>query len=1513
MRLTYKILRTLAVTVFALAVGLPVSLYVALSTPWVQNRIRDIGAEELGKYLGTEVNINHIAIMPFNRLALEGVTVADDYGKPALEVKDIESRFELFHFLRTGNIVIDYVSLQSPKLTLYKRTDNAPLNIARIIAKVAKRDTTKYPTRFKLAVNTVELTEGSASYDILSAMRKTSGFDAKHLHVTDITAYATLPQVSNDAVDVDLHHLSLCLNNAFRIDEIKTEVGFYKGRVSVSDVTVDLPRTHLDVKLFDLPVDFKGLGVTKPLGVILSDNTVCPADFEYFVPALKDFTRVYDLSAVINGCLSDFTVGRLMLSPHSDNDMFLNLKSKGSYVDKTLNLDELKIDIRSSAGETARLLAAVKLPADVASRISMLGDMEASADVSGVISTGRKALSGSVSVDSRLGNVAAEGSYELVSGRHEFDVHTELAGVDLGSLTGLADLGNLSANAMANGVYENGRYIGSANVDVSQLDYKNIVFDNLRANLNVESDGTVKGDVNFDNREVGAIDLALNGVYDGVLKQADVTGTITALAMSRLTGWEKYADYKLWARLNSHLQLNDKIPYGYVLCDNLKFISDNADDRSLTVRSIALQAKHDVDEDVITLSSDFINGSAHGQFNWRNLKPEFYRIAAGVLPDFINSQSALRNPDHEVNDFTYNFTIAKAENISDFFNLPVKIIYPVTVDGVFCFAERRLSAKVDAPWLQSGEKIIEATALNTEIADAKASATFHSQFPTKKGDMDMTINLSGVENRVNTAIDWMIKRDKPINGNLSFSTLLGRDLNKNLTANLHVNPGDITFGEDMWHIGDAEIRYVKNLLDVRNFTMTAPTQSLAINGLCTDAPNTHLDVDINNLNLISIFETLDINNALIGGRATGRISAGNIFDKVPHVWSEGLSVKDISYNYCVLGDALVKTAFDAVKNSFYIDADITGNHGDKSHIYGDIYTVGERLDINFDANHVEIGFMKPFMQAFAADLSGTASGCARLYGTFKDIDLEGDLYAENLGIKLDFTNTWYYATDSVHIRPGRILLEDITIRDVYGNRAKLNGFVQHTYFHSPVFEFKITDADKLLCYDVTAKKSPDWYGRIFGTGSAAVTGKPGVVDISVDMFTNENSTFTFVLSDLEEADDYTFITFRDVTPVSVEDSVVFTSKIPAEVLEYRERMRAAREQKDVPTAYNMDIKIEITPSAKLIVVMDPIGGDAIKANGNGNFRMTYASVGNDLRMYGTYTIERGSYNFTLQDIIVKDFTIREGSSITFTGDPYSARLDIDATYTVNANLSDLDESFLQDKDLNRTNVPVYAVLKATGDMRQPDIAFDLEFPTLSSDIYRKVRSIVSTDDMMNRQILYLLALNRFYTPEYMQTTKGNELFSVASSTISSQLSSILGKFSDNWSIAPNLRSDRGDFTDLEVDVALSSSLLNNRLRLNGNFGYRDKSLNTNQFIGDFDIEYILNRRGSWRLKAYNRYNDQNYYLRTATTTQGVGIVFKRDFDHMLDFMRKRNKVMNDSIPAPTLRPDTITIPKLQTQ
>lgn len=380
-----------------------------------------------------------------------------------------------------------------------------------------------------------------------------------------------------------------------------------------------------------------------------------------------------------------------------------------------------------------------------------------------------------------------------------------------------------------------------------------------------------------------------------------------------------------------------------------------------------------------------------------------------------------------------------------------------------------------------------------------------------------------------------------------------------------------------------------------------------------------------------------------------------------------------------------------------------------------------------------------------------------------------------------------------------------------------------------------------------------------------------------------------------QAGEYTFVKFRDRNQIQLTDTL---SLSPVERI--KNLLKSQIPGDDSPTDFNIDISVDANPNVEVTLVMDPIAGDRIRAWGAGNMRMTYASRNDDMQLFGTYTLDRGTYNFTLQEIIVKDFTIDPGSSISFHGNPYAAQLNITAAYQTTANLSDLDVSFNTDKDLARTSVPVRALLKITGDMRQPELTFDLEFPTLSSDIDRKVRSIVNTNDMLSRQVIYLLALNRFYTPEYANsgTNHGSSEFaSLASTTLSSRLSSILGAISDKWTIAPSVRSDNGDFSDMEVDLALSSHLLNNRLLINGNLGYRDKTLNPTSFVGDFDVEYLLNKSGTIRLKAYNRFNDQIFSARSALTTQGVGVVWKLDFDNLDSWIKRLRRKLTKTKPV----------------
>jgi len=285
-------------------------------------------------------------------------------------------------------------------------------------------------------------------------------------------------------------------------------------------------------------------------------------------------------------------------------------------------------------------------------------------------------------------------------------------------------------------------------------------------------------------------------------------------------------------------------------------------------------------------------------------------------------------------------------------------------------------------------------------------------------------------------------------------------------------------------------------------------------------------------------------------------------------------------------------------------------------------------------------------------------------------------------------------------------------------------------------------------------------------------------------------------------------------------------------------------------------------------------------------------------LYGTYNILQGSYNFTFQRLMERRFTIQDGSSVQFRGDPFQANLDITALYRVVANLNDLDRNLAEIS--GQSTVPVNCLLYLTGPLRRPNINLDIELPNADPEIQRQVKSLMATEDMINRQIVYLLILSKFYTPSYAVTDQRTSDFAaLASATLSTQLSKILSRIDDRWQIGTSIRTSDAEFNNTEIELILSSRLLNDRVLFNGNFGYRDNIYTNDAFIGDIDIEILLNRMGTWRVKAYNHYNEKYYYVKNSTQTQGLGIVYKRDFDNLRELfgrpLQEQRPVRRDTI------------------
>jgi hypothetical protein len=263
------------------------------------------------------------------------------------------------------------------------------------------------------------------------------------------------------------------------------------------------------------------------------------------------------------------------------------------------------------------------------------------------------------------------------------------------------------------------------------------------------------------------------------------------------------------------------------------------------------------------------------------------------------------------------------------------------------------------------------------------------------------------------------------------------------------------------------------------------------------------------------------------------------------------------------------------------------------------------------------------------------------------------------------------------------------------------------------------------------------------------------------------------------------------------------------------------------------------------------------------------------------------------------FTIEDGSTVQFDGDPFKAILNATAVYKLTANLRDLDQALTE--STGQTTIPVNCILNLTGELRRPSVGLDIQFPAADPEVARQVKSIINTPDMINWQVAYLLLMSKFDSPKGANTPyETSDFAAVASATLSNQLTKIVSNIDSRWQLGTNIRYSDKQFTNTEVELLLSSRLMNDRLLINGNFGYRnDIYIGKEAMITDVDIEYLLNNAGTWRIKAYNHYNEKFYYTSKTSQTQGFGIIYKKDFDNLGDLLKNpiiRLKSDTDAIP-----------------
>ena len=701
---------------------------------------------------------------------------------------------------------------------------------------------------------------------------------------------------------------------------------------------------------------------------------------------------------------------------------------------------------------------------------------------------------------------------------------------------------------------------------------------------------------------------------------------------------------------------------------------------------------------------------------------------------------------------------------------------------------------------------------------------------------------------------------------------LYRNLADKPEAHVRVQPSHIILNNSTWNVEPSDIIYHDSYLLIDHFSLHHNQQHIIIDGIASKHENDSLTVDLNEVEVGYILDLVNFHSVEFSGKATGRAHASSLLGKFAA--NADLRVDDFKFERGHMGVLHAKANWNQELEQIDINAVADDGPDAKTLINGHVSPIHENIDLAIEAQGTAIAFMHNFTSSFLTSIDGHADGNARVAGPLDNINLTGQIIVTDGEATVTPLNTTYtLKNDTVVMIPDDIQLRHMALYDRDGHEAFLSGGIHHEHLTSLTFDLEV-EAENLLGYDFGDFGDSSFYGTVYASGNVDIHGRDNDVTINCNVTPQPGSVFVYNAASPDAISKQEFIEWESSTTASG----TITKTAPARASD---------------TDIYINFLINATPEATVRLLMDAATNDYITLYGDGTIRASFHNKG-AFNMFGTYTIDHGTYGITIQNIIKKNFTFNPGGTIIFGGDPYDAALNLQAVYTVNGvSLSDLNIG----NSFTNNTIRVNCLMNIGGQPNAPQVDFDLEMPTVNADEQQMVRSVINGQQEMNQQVLYLLGIGRFYNqgnnnsnserPD--QTSLAMQSF--LSGTLSTQINTLLSQFikNDNWSFGANISTGNEGWHNAEYEGIINGRMLHNRLLFNGQFGYRDNATQANpSFIGDFDVQYLLLPNGNLALKVYNQTNDR-YFTKSSLNTQGIGLIMKKDFDGFGDLFSSKKK------------------------
>ncbi|MCH3993699.1 MAG: translocation/assembly module TamB [Prevotella sp.] len=915
--------------------------------------------------------------------------------------------------------------------------------------------------------------------------------------------------------------------------------------------------------------------------------------------------------------------------------------------------------------------------------------------------------------------------------------------------------------------------------------------------------------------------------------------------------------------------------------------------KNYTFRDIHIEAEKQGRNSNLNITTPEIQAHLNGIYNYSTLLQSAQQLLADKLPTLpgLKSVSGKRN-----NSFSFDVAVKGTDMIKKLFGIPLDLNTTTDIRGRISDFSKTADIDVNIPgFTYDGVKYRQgAIRLSTPNDTMKVDANLCAE----NGNC-FDVRASAAHNRLSTAL--LFDNHSPklhIRGNILSRTQFFKNLAGQNTAHIEVMPSEFVIGDSIWKVQSGDIYYRKNHLDVDHFSFGHQNQHAIINGTATPSSNDSLMVDLKDIDISYLLNLVNFHAVEFTGKASGRVRLAALFSKQPD-FSSNLSIANFKFQQGEMGTLFAHVNYNQTKEQIDIRSIAKDGPGINTLINGYVSPKHNRLDLDIQAQDTKLQFLKSFCGSFMNNIEAWGNGTLHVGGPLNNLNLTGDLIGHGK-VHIIPTNVDYSFKQLVlHAIPNEIQFPGDSLRDRKGNLGILSGAIHHKHLTNLSFDFGI-EGRKLLAYDTHEFADNSFYGTVYVTGNCGIHGKSGDVSFDINVTPEQGSQIVYNAASPDAVNNESFIHWHDASKD--------TLKLNA-IAQHRDGKDNPRE--DIPTDLHFNFVVNTNQNLTLKLLLDNQSDDYITLNGDGLIRASYFNKGN-LQMFGNYVVDHGIYTLTIQNIIKKDFLFQQGGTIAFNGDPYRSALNLQAIYVVNGvSLSDLNIG----KSFSSNNIRVDCVMDITGTPEEPKASFSLNMPTLNSEARQMVYSLLNSEENMNQQVLYLLAVGRFYNegnnnadvenPEQQKQTS-LAMQSLLSGTISQQLNQVLSTVinNSNWNFGANISTGNEGFYNAEYEGLLSGRMFNNRLQFNGQFGYRDKANTNTSFIGDFDIRYLLIPSGNIALRIYNQANDR-YFTKNSLNTQGIGFILKKDFNGIRDLLGIKKKKKKESPKATDSVPSTI--------